>query len=385
MTRLLFLLLGLFVAQVLSAQTTSGTRPFARADSLAARIPQEETKTVATLAAWIGRQGQSDTEKLRILFAWIANNIAYDVQEKFAASNYYHDSIISTRALSLRKGVCMHYATLFCETATLMGIRAELVTGQTMQKSIPSPTGHVWVAAMLEGKWHLLDPTWAAGSVDGMRFIKRFSPKWFMTPPDTMVLSHLPIDPQWQLLERPVSLTRFATGKDVAGIDQKHFAFNDSILQYFRMDEAQQALTTVRRLKESFRFDSTWPGDGDAKKPRLEEYNLHLLPILNNQAADHYNSAIAGINRYIAHKNKQFSPAIPEARLRGSLNSASSALDSAQVLLNAMSDARNRLATDIKKKQALIAEAKSFVKEEQAFVDLFYNTPASGRKKLFYK
>ena len=385
MTRLLYIPFYLFFANTIQAQSASANRPFGTADSLAASIPYQETKTVATLAAWISTKAQNDTEKARILYAWIANNIAYDVQEKFAASNYYDDTLISLRALSLRKGVCMHYAVLFCETANLMGISAHLVTGQTKQNSVLSPTGHVWVAAKLEGKWQLLDPTWAAGSVNGMRFIKKFSPKWFMTPPDTMVLSHLPTDPQWQLLGRPVSLTRFATGKDVAGYDQKHFTFNDSITQYLQKTEWQQALITVGRLKESFRNDSTWPGDGHAKKPRLDEYHLHWLPILYNQAATYYNMAVTYMNRYIAHKNKQFTPAIAESELKGYLRSAAVALDSAKALLNYMSDARDRLATDIQKKKALIAEAKGFVKEEQAFVERYYKTPTSKRKSLFYR
>ncbi len=384
MARLLLFLSVLLGACILHAQTVSGQKPFARADSLAASIPFEETKSVETLAAWISRQGETDTEKARILFTWIARNIAYDVQEKFAASNYYEDTLISERALSLRKGVCMHYAVLFCETAGLMDIEAQLVTGQTKQNSVLSTTGHVWVAARLEGKWYLLDPTWAAGGVNGMRYIKRFSPQWFMTPPDTMILSHLPTDPQWQLLEHPVSLIRFATGKDVPGFDQKYFAFNDSILQYLKLDEVQKALITVGRLKESFKNDGTFPGDSIAKKPRLDEYNLNFVPVIYNQAVDHYNSAIAEMNRYIAHKNKQFTPAIPEATLRGFLSSAAIQLDSVKTLLGYVSDAPYRQLSDIQKKMALTQEAAGFLQNEQAFVDRYYKTPVWKRKSLFY-
>lgn len=384
MTRLLFLLFVLFAAGTLSAQTASGIRPFARADSLARRIPQEETKMVATLAGWINRQAQTDTEKARILFAWIANNIAYDVQQKFSPINFYGDTQIAARTLATRLGMCIHYAELFSEVAMHMGLPAYTVAGQTRQDSALSATGHAWVAVRLDGKWHLMDPTWAAGAVQGLIFKKKYDDRWFMVPPDRMVLTHLPFDPQWQLLARPMSLTFFATGKDVAKPDATPFAYEDSIQQYLDMADWWRTLTTARRIQRAKAAESP-DLPAKARKARDEEYERHLLSIMYNQAVDYYNEAVRHMNRYVGHKNKQFTPARPESKVRGYLYAAVGLLGSAQRVLAEMLYPSPRLALDIEKQQASIRESLNFVRQEMAFVDRYYKTPDSKRKKLFYK
>ncbi|HSK13743.1 MAG TPA: transglutaminase domain-containing protein, partial [Phnomibacter sp.] len=311
----------LLAVRILPAQPPRTERPFARADSLALVIPAGAASSTTALAQWIGSQAKNETEKARILFTWIATNITYDVQQKFSPINFYGDTQIAARALASRLGLCIHYAVLFCEVAEHMGLQAYTVAGQTRRETELAPAGHAWVAVRIDGQWYLMDPTWAAGGVEGLRFKKKFDDKWFMVPPDRMVRTHLPFDPQWQLQQRPVSLTAFATGKEVATSDEVRFAYDDSIRQYLNMADWHRTLTTVRRIQRAKAAESP-DLPATARKARDEEYERHLLPILYNRAVDDYNDAVRQMNRYVEHKNRQFSPERPEAEVRGYLYAA---------------------------------------------------------------
>src|SRR5262249_17993037 len=66
-------------------------------------------------------------------------------------------------------------------------------------------TNHAWNAVKLDGRWHLIDATWGAGSAEAKKgFVKALEEHWFLTPPDQFVLSHLPTDPARQFLTVPV-------------------------------------------------------------------------------------------------------------------------------------------------------------------------------------
>jgi hypothetical protein len=75
--------------------------------------------------------------------------------------------------------------------------------------------GHTWNAVKVGGRWRLVDTTWGAGGIGGKEFVKRFSDYYFLTPPDQFVFNHLPAEPRWQLLDRPISAAAFKQGPRV--------------------------------------------------------------------------------------------------------------------------------------------------------------------------
>jgi len=89
------------------------------------------------------------------------------------------------------------------------GLEVYKVTGPTSktfyESILGSNCGHAWNAVKIEGNYHLLDCTWAAGSVDSSsgQFTFKFNPYYFLIAPDRLIYSHFPTHPQWQLLPQP--------------------------------------------------------------------------------------------------------------------------------------------------------------------------------------
>jgi hypothetical protein len=199
-------------AQPAAAQATPGAR-FAAADSLADHAPAAVERSVPALAAYLARAGSDETTKARALYRWIAGHIDYDVAG-FRAGR--PGDVSPEGVLRSRSSVCEGYARLAEALGTAMGLQVQVVPGWskgygfTAGQRFDGPTNHAWNALRIDGQWRLMDPTWGAGYLDqSTRFVRRFQEHYFLTPPDAFVFDHLPQDPQWQLLERPLSAAEY--------------------------------------------------------------------------------------------------------------------------------------------------------------------------------
>ena len=57
--------------------------------------------------------------------------------------------------------------------------------------------------------FYLVDSTWGAGICEGEVFKPEFKDFYFCTDPNILVRSHLPADPNWQLLSTRIALDEF--------------------------------------------------------------------------------------------------------------------------------------------------------------------------------
>ncbi|XP_018410825.1 PREDICTED: kyphoscoliosis peptidase-like [Nanorana parkeri] len=115
-----------------------------------------------------------------------------------------------------RKGVCAGYSSLFKQMCSIAGVKCEEVIGYAKGASYKigqkfSDTNHAWNMVYLEGRWHLLDSTWGAGSVDKKTDSFEFSYKeyYFLTHPALFIGDHYPEEKECQQLEPLVSLKHF--------------------------------------------------------------------------------------------------------------------------------------------------------------------------------
>jgi hypothetical protein len=204
---------------LLAFGTVAASRlPAAAANSLAAidqhalRAPRAVERSVATLAAYLTRSADDDRDKVRAIYRWVTDRIAYDV-EAFLAKRY-GDNRTQT-VLKKRRGVCVGYANLVRDLCREAGIEAVVVVGASKGygfqpgKSIPD-VDHAWNAVKVDGRWTLLDATWGAGVIRAKKFVKVFDPYYFLTPPDQFIFTHFPKDRHWQLLRQPISAKEFA-------------------------------------------------------------------------------------------------------------------------------------------------------------------------------
>lgn len=188
------------------------SEPYRDIDRHALKAPKEAEQSVETLAKYLVGPAQNDREKVRAIFRWIADRVAYDVEAYF--DNGARDDT-AAGVLERRKGVCAGYANLFQELCTSAGIEAVVVDGDAKGASLApgddvGTESHAWNAVKLDGVWHLLDVTWCAGFVEGKTFCKEFKESYYLPMPEQMILDHLPSDPAWQLLSPPVSAEDFA-------------------------------------------------------------------------------------------------------------------------------------------------------------------------------
>ncbi|MAP55509.1 transglutaminase domain-containing protein [Altibacter sp.] len=179
---------------------------YERIDATILLYPQR-VDTPQELSRFITRDFTTDEEKVRAIYSWIIQNIAYEPDEykqfNFTFKNYRerNEKEEKTREKiierTLQKGiaVCEGYAMLFEKLCELQGIPNYLVRGdiKTNFNDIGRPFAktHMWNVVTLDGKPYLFDPTWGAGRYNG-KFIKEPSYFYYKTPPHLFFKTHYP-------------------------------------------------------------------------------------------------------------------------------------------------------------------------------------------------
>ncbi len=161
----------------------------------------------------ITRNASSETEKTSAIYKWITTNISYDNElrsdAKLQKEFYTSEENVIKKVLERKKALCGGYAFLFKRLCEDIGISAEVVHGFTKDYSGKieknKNPNHTWNAVKLNGKWQLLDLTWA------ISYGSRDNPDnfWFLARPSEFILSHYPENIKWTLLKNPKSFSEF--------------------------------------------------------------------------------------------------------------------------------------------------------------------------------
>jgi len=258
-------------------------------------------KSIDALADFIHEHFTEEKEAAAAIYWWLGNNITYDLQAYRQAGNTRNESlqIILERTFKQRKGVCEGYAGIMDSVFRLLHIPSFSIGGYTRQGEIISPVPHAWVAAKIDQKWMLFDPTWAAGSLIGKRFETRFDPGFFMLKPDQMRLTHMPYDPIWQFSEQPLSHQDFIHSKfqqtNLIGV----FAYTDSIAAFENLDQNTQMLAEYHRILRYYYPHNAINTRLDFLSQNLEiaRYNQEVDWL--NQATTSYNQAATSYNDWV--------------------------------------------------------------------------------------
>ena len=139
---------------------------YQRIDTHVLQTPNQMETSVQTLAAYLVKPARNEHEKIRAIFRWVTENIAYDTDGYF--SGQYGD-LSPDGVLKSRRAVCDGYAGLFNMLGEAAGLEVVIVTGYSKGYSYAvgdtydGTTNHAWNAVMIDNQWHLLDATWGAG------------------------------------------------------------------------------------------------------------------------------------------------------------------------------------------------------------------------------
>ena len=172
----------------------------------------------------------TELEKVRAIFKWITEHIAYRIyipSRKWNNSHVHYEEPeddqplkplnerVSLLVLKRRTAICDQYARLFKTLCDYAGLCSEIITGYAKPNNRSAKrfgSNHSWNAVQIDGVWRLLDVTWASGviSFSGREFIKQFDEFYFLTPPEFFIRDHYPEDLRWSLLQEPPTLREFA-------------------------------------------------------------------------------------------------------------------------------------------------------------------------------
>ncbi len=182
---------------------------------------QKPSVQVQSLASKITSGIKTDSLKVRAIYEWMTDNIAYDVPLFRKIGRKSAEEFVelqqTEQVLASKRAVCMGYAILFKDLCNAVGIKAEFVSGysktvepQTNRPNIPE-TLHAWNAVKLNQKWYLCDVTWSAGSVDMNegKFFKERNEAYYLSNSQEFAKKHLPFDPIWQLSNEPLTMREF--------------------------------------------------------------------------------------------------------------------------------------------------------------------------------
>lgn len=227
-------------------------------DERSLNTPNSRTRSIARLADHLAEDTNTDLEKLRAVYGWITRNIRYE--DTYSASDFwatpeYLEEQSPENVLRNRSAVCQGYANLFRALSAELGIPCEVVTGIVKESDGGVPRlGHAWVAARADGKWYHFDPTWGVPASGSSAYT--VNDRYFAPAPERFILNHLPDDPMWQLLEKPVDEQTFrrSANAEIAAylVDppEKKFSYTDTLDQWLAMGAAQRMLRMEDRVLE---------------------------------------------------------------------------------------------------------------------------------------
>ncbi len=213
----------LTISLVCVALSASSQRPLGKAE----REAYHETDP-ARLSFLLTKTCSTQTEKVKAIFYWITDNIAYhrpvDRNRKtknrtvFLEQQELDDKAlpsltdrVATKVLQEKTAVCEGYARLFKSLCEHAGIRAEIITGYARTDANKANanfrSNHTWNTVYIDSSWFLLDATWASGyiSMPSGEFVKYYDSGYFLSSPAKFSQHHYPDDTRWTLLpETPV-------------------------------------------------------------------------------------------------------------------------------------------------------------------------------------
>jgi len=167
-------------------------------------LPSSET-SIEAVADQIKLTSVPGPDRVKAIHDWVADRISYDVESYFAHTipDQSAEAVFKTRL-----AVCAGYALLVARLGELTGEQIVVVGGDA--KGYGGVSGHAWNAANMNGGWALLDVTWDSGAIDGeKKFARHYSTRYLFAPPAFFLQTHLPLKPQWQLVDPPMDRGEF--------------------------------------------------------------------------------------------------------------------------------------------------------------------------------
>lgn len=202
---ILFLFAGIFILSGYRSLAQDNNR-FKAVDEYVQSLGSLDTLNMGTISYIVTKKFPENTDKVRAIFYWIANNISIDLKMAKKESN---EKMLSEDVLKTRKANANGYAALFQDMCSVAKIRCLTVDGyikKTVEdiNNVPDAFNHTWAVIQLgtsPDSWYYVDPEWGSGYVDdkATTFTKKFNDAYFFASKPLFNLQHFPDNMAWQL------------------------------------------------------------------------------------------------------------------------------------------------------------------------------------------
>ncbi len=370
-----FVLAGLLIVSTWGFSQTD----YATIDSQSKSVPNS-LRDYKAIANHLTQNLESDTEKARAIYIWIAHNIKYDMNLMYAQKQYDPSFNIVDDVLKKRKGVCQHYAELFREMSNTVGLESYMISGYTRNATGKiADLSHAWNGIKIDSAYYMIDATWAAGYQHNGNYIHRFRDNFFLISPQEFIKTHMPFDPIWQFIDTPIDNRDFMA-KDFSKLETSgEYAFEDSI-------QKQKDLNELARLESS---NNRIIANGIKNKLIQMQVDQNFLQITTkkyNRAIDTLNYGIDAFNLYITHKNRQFrNPKLDEKQIKHLINDASQAIYAANDMLYGLIASNDDLNKLIKAARKKLPTLMKDIEREKDFVEKYTSKWKPTRGLMFYQ
>ena len=238
------LVIGLLILSI----TGQSQVDFSSLDEKSKSVPNSLKKS-KEIANYLTYGLNSDTEKARALYIWIAHNIRYDLKKLKSDEVYHSSKEIVDEALNYRKGMCIHYSELFHEMAAIADLESYLINGIVRNEfGVMEEFSHAWNGIKIDSSYYMIDVTWAAGYVSNDQYVHRFRDNYFLKLPSEFIKDHMPFDPIWQFLTSPINYDDFDLGHFSNTEARGQFSFSDSIFNFQNQSVLNQNSGSHRRM-----------------------------------------------------------------------------------------------------------------------------------------
>lgn len=348
-------------------------------------IPEAYTHSVDSLSWYIDAHFDTDRQKAETIYAWITNNLTYNVYTTFTSRNeVYSEERDLQRTLQSRKGICKQFALLFRTLAENVGIPAFVVSGYNKSNGTLLPTPHEWCAAKVDGQWYFYDPTFGMGYVtNSYQFIHRPTMKYCQVSPEKMIRTHMPYDPIWQLLPSPCTYDEFDKNTyNPPHAAKNKYDFNDSILVYVQQPRIEQLTSSYLRARHNgtanplvdYYLQLTQSNINVYKQKQVYEIYLKAMKLYNQSTDLH--------NEFIRLKRQKFRTEKNEETVKGWLHDALLLANRADSLLSNVQEAPPQYESAVRNLQASTQTLAEKLGKMQEFAELYYASSSKDRKKL---
>lgn len=377
---------------VQAAEGASGTlvdpnSPFAHADAVALALPPELSRDIRAISDYMKMNLKSERDLVRAFYVWISRNIQYNVYNTFVSRNEeYSEEKDIQQTLDNRIGTCKQYSLLFRTLCDMSGIEAYIIDGYNKnEKGKLLGTAHQWCSARIDGQWYMFDVTWGAGYVLDYTFVPDPNTRYFMISTDTLMKTHMPFDPMWQMREIPISYQEFDTGVPEEVPNQPVFFWEDSLRIYANQTQLERLESLNGRI---LTYQQRNPLVSNALL--LTQANIRTLGIQRiitafESAMDLQDRAADSINIFIRYRNTTFEPLLPDEDIWKMVTIPENMVRRADSIINTIRVVPQNYHANILQLKEAIINLSTRIYKERLFLQQYFATPENKRKTVFIR